>query len=241
MIDKIRKIFRKGLPASSKGASNVSVKEDSELDFWINVWNKNIIEKVRKETGLNPEDERFEQAYDKERVDVANGQLSGILWMAKKPAGYLDGKVVVEMGPGCNCALEVSNARVKIAIEPIAERYRDNNLLLRGNDSVVYLNVGSEKIPLSSNFADVFVASNCLDHVDDIDATIKEIYRVLKPGGEFFLNVEINHEPTDCEPYALKYQDVVDLFRSFETEFINQMKNPDGREWVRAVFRKPRQ
>lgn len=125
-------------------------------------------------------------------------------------------------------------------VEPIAQAYKDNNLLLNDDQGAVYLTCGSEKIPLFSNYADVVIASNSLDHVEDLHASVKELRRILKPGGEFFLNLEINHEPTTCEPFALKYDEVVDLFKSFDfdTEFILQTTNPDGRDWVRAVFKK---
>ncbi len=216
-----------------------NIKGDSELSFWADVWNKRIIDNVLKKKVIKIDDVNFQTYYNEERILEAKSQLAGILWMAKKPEGYLDDKIVVEIGPGCCCALEVSGARVKIAIEPIAQRYKDNNLFLKDNDSVIYLTCGSENISIFSNYADVVIASNCLDHVADLNESIKEISRILKPGGELFLNIEINHEPTECEPFALSYDDVVILFKSFETIFINMTKDPaDNREWVRAVFKK---
>ncbi|GEM_PF-2124342 len=216
-------------------------KEAHELDFWINVWNKKIVDRVIGKNGLDTNDpENISRLYDVERMKVAKDQLSGLLWMAKKPEGYLDGKIVVEIGPGCCCGLDVSNAKMKILVEPVAEAYRDNGLLLKNNDSALYLTCGSEKIPIFGNYVDVVIASNSLDHVEDINASVAEFRRILKPGGEFFLNLEINHEPTVCEPFALKYNEVADLFSSFETVFMEQTKNPDGRDWVRAVFKKPK-
>ena len=215
-------------------------KETAELDFWINVWNKKIIDDVVKKHGLNnSNDSKFDLFYKEERKIIARNQLSGLLWMAKKPEGYLDGKVVIEIGPGCCCGLDVSKASMKILVEPIAEAYRDNNLLIDNGQSALYLTCGSEKIPLFGDYADVVIASNSLDHVEDINASVAELWRVLKPKGELFLNIEINHEPTVCEPFAPKYDDVVALFKDgFQTVFIDQTTNPDGREWVRAVFKK---
>lgn len=221
-----------------KGESGLVVKEDNELDFWMNVWNKRIIEDVQKQSNLSVSDKEFSTYYNKQRIVVAESQLDGILWMAKKPKSYLDDKIVLEIGPGCCCALEVSGAKTKIAIEPLSERYRLNDLLLKNNDSVIYLTCGSEKIPLFSNYADIVIASNSLDHVEDIIESIKEINRILKPGGELFLNIEINHEPTECEPFSLSKDDVISLFSFFETVFIEETGNPTDREWVRAVFKK---
>jgi ubiquinone/menaquinone biosynthesis C-methylase UbiE len=133
--------------------------------------------------------------------------------LAKWPRDYLDGKVVVEIGPGCCGLLEMSKARLKIAIEPLAELYRNNNLLLKTEGGTVNLTCGAESMPLMSEYADIVIAANCLDHVDDIQKSIAEIYRVLKIGGEVFVNVEIDHPPTDCEPHSFSYNDIVQLFK----------------------------
>jgi ubiquinone/menaquinone biosynthesis C-methylase UbiE len=89
-----------------------------------------------------------------------------------------------------------------------------------------------------SEYADIVIVSNCLDHVDDIEKSIAEINRVLKIGGEVFVNVEIDHPPTDCEPHSLSYDDIVGLFKYLRTVFIESVTNDDGRKWVRAVFEK---
>lgn len=240
MFDKLKNLIKKEeVVVIEPVQQDVQLKEDSELDFWINVWDKEIRDRVVKKNNLGSEKHKdFKKLYNIERIKVAQKQLDGILWMAKKPAGYLDNKVVVEIGPGCCCALEITKARIKIGIEPIAQRYMDNNLLLEGNDSVIYLTQGSEKMPIFSNYADIVIASNCLDHVEDLDASLKEIKRVLKPGGELFLNIEIDHEPTACEPFALSYEDVKKYFGIFKTVFINKTVGDDKRVWVRAVYKK---
>jgi ubiquinone/menaquinone biosynthesis C-methylase UbiE len=178
------------------------------------------------------------ESYDKQREKEGKAQGYRILSLAKKPRNYFDGKVVVEIGPGCCGLLEMSNARIKVAIEPLAEKFRDNNLLLKNEGGAVYLTCSAESMPLMSEYADIVIASNCLDHVDDIDQSIAEIHRVLKIGGEVFVNVEIDHPPTECEPHSLSYDDIVELFKYFRTLFIEGVTNDDGRKWVRAVFEK---
>ena len=41
----------------------------------------------------------------------------------------------------------------------------------------------AEGIPLSDNSAQVVLALDVLDHVSNLDATFKELYRILTPGG----------------------------------------------------------
>jgi SAM-dependent methyltransferase len=222
--------------------SGHTTKQTTELDFWINVWNKKIIE-----TGCWTEDvysligeEKRIDSYDQQREKEGKAQGFRILSLAQKPRDYFDNKVVVEIGPGCCGLLEMSNARVKVAIEPLAEQYRAHGLLLKNERGAAYLTCGSESIPLMSDYADIVVASNCLDHVEDIRASVSEIYRILKVGGEFFLNVEIDHPPSVCEPHSLTFEDVLNLFKEFETVFIRTDVNADSRKWVRAVYKKGR-
>ncbi|MBW8015233.1 MAG: class I SAM-dependent methyltransferase [Planctomycetes bacterium] len=60
-------------------------------------------------------------------------------------------------------------------------------------------------------YFDIVTSINSLDHVDDLDKTISEIIRVTSKDGCFLLMVEVNHEPTKCEPISFSW-DVVDKF-----------------------------
>lgn len=51
--------------------------------------------------------------------------------------------------------------------------------------------------------------------MDDIDNTIKEIKRVLKPKGIFLLITDVNHEPTVTEPLIFSW----DIINEFKPEF----------------------
>jgi ubiquinone/menaquinone biosynthesis C-methylase UbiE len=48
--------------------------------------------------------------------------------------------------------------------------------------------------------------------VDDLDAAIAEIKRIVAPGGLFLLLTDVNHEPTPCEPTCYSW-DIVERFR----------------------------
>ncbi len=78
-----------------------------------------------------------------------------------------------------------------------------------------YVNAPAEKIPFENDYFDVVTSFNSLDHVDNIDITIKEIKRVLKPKGTFLLITDVNHEPTVTEPLTLAW----DIINEFEPEF----------------------
>lgn len=58
----------------------------------------------------------------------------------------------------------------------------------RGFNNVEFRQGDIEKMPVTSNVADVIVSNCVLNLVPDKDAVIKEIFRVLKPGGHFSIS-----------------------------------------------------
>jgi hypothetical protein len=81
---------------------------------------------------------------------------------------------------------------------------------------------------------------NALDHVDDLDATIREVKRVTKRGGFFLLSVEINHPPTSTEPITIDDDVLRKLGPEFEvvTEF--RVGTPSDHNLHRAVITRSR-
>src|SRR5664279_2271282 len=62
------------------------------------------------------------------------------------------------------------------------------NAELRGYNNVEFRQGDIEKMPLTSEVADVVVSNCVLNLVPDKNAVIKEIFRVLKPGGHFSIS-----------------------------------------------------
>ncbi len=67
------------------------------------------------------------------------------------------------------------------------ERARQN-AEARGFNNVEFRQGDIEKMPVTANTADVIVSNCVLNLVPNKDAVIKEIYRVLKPGGHFSIS-----------------------------------------------------
>jgi ubiquinone/menaquinone biosynthesis C-methylase UbiE len=87
-------------------------------------------------------------------------------------------------------------------VEPLASEFQNHGLLLPEGDTI-YLSIGAEQLPLLNDVVDVVVSRNSIDHVESPAQVIREIHRVLKPGGIFILNTDINHPSTVCEPHTL--------------------------------------
>lgn len=102
----------------------------------------------------------------------------------------------------------------RIGLDPLAKEY----LRLGANQHrMEYIDSPSEAIPFMNAECDAVFSFNSLDHVEDVDQTLKEIKRVTRPGGIFLLLVEVNHPPTACEPHQLTPNKLIE---SLKPEFI---------------------
>jgi SAM-dependent methyltransferase len=184
---------------------SVAGKHDAELRWWLEEWLP-----VLQAGGFNPGDasallggEEAAPTYEGRRWQQARAEVRRVLREAAiDDERFFDGKVVVDVGPGPLGFPDACPARVSIGVDPLAERYREAGLLLEGSDAI-YLSVGAEAIPLTSETVDIVVARNSLDHVDDPSAVLEEARRLLKPGGTLILNFDAGHAPTATEPHTL--------------------------------------
>ena len=105
------------------------------------------------------------------------------------------GDVVIDLGSGAgNDAFiarhETGEAGKVIGIDftpAMIERAR-HNAEVRGFHNVEFTQGDIEKMPVTANTADVIVSNCVLNLVPNKDGVIKEIYRVLKPGGHFSIS-----------------------------------------------------
>ena len=122
---------------------------------------------------------------------------------------FFTDKKIMDIGCGPRGSLEWADmTNLRIGLDPLAEGYRE---LGTDNQKMQYTASGSETIPYEDGFLDIVSSFNSLDHVDDLDKTVAEIKRVVKPRGTFLLLTEVNHKPTVCEPIAFSW-DIIDKF-----------------------------
>src|SRR3954467_11698210 len=105
------------------------------------------------------------------------------------------GDVVIDLGSGAgNDAFIARNETgetgkvIGIDFTPaMIERARQNNEV-RSFNNVEFRQGDIENIPVAAGAADVIVSNCVLNLVPDKDAVMKEIFRVLKPGGHFSIS-----------------------------------------------------
>jgi arsenite methyltransferase len=105
------------------------------------------------------------------------------------------GDVVIDLGSGAgNDAFIARNETgdtgrvIGIDFTPaMIERARLNNEI-RGFNNVEFRQGDIEKMPVTSNAADVIVSNCVLNLVPNKDAVMKDIFRILKPGGHFSIS-----------------------------------------------------
>ena len=124
------------------------------------------------------------------------------------------GDVVIDVGSGAgNDAFiarhETGETGKVIGIDftpAMIDKARKNNEV-RGFNNVEFRQGDIEKMPVTANTADVIVSNCVLNLVPNKDGVIKEIYRVLKPGGHFSISdiVLVGELPADIKNAAEMY------------------------------------
>ncbi|MBN1870932.1 MAG: class I SAM-dependent methyltransferase [Candidatus Omnitrophica bacterium] len=131
-------------------------------------------------------------------------------------------KCILDIGCGPRGSLEwASMAHERVGLDPLAKEY-----LKLGADkhAMTYIDAPSEQIPFSDQHFDIVCSFNSLDHVFDVHQTLKEIKRIVKPGGYFLLIVEVNHSSTPTEPIVLGWDIVETLSDDFEILDVKQFE-----------------
>lgn len=165
-------------------------KGDAEFEFW---------RKTRESSGGTLRNDYYEQ--------LCTDQFG-------LTRAFFAGKRILDIGCGPRGSLEwVTEASRRVGLDPLVERYRDLGI---DEHAMEYCSAPAENIPFPDASFDIVSSLNSLDHVDDLQATLGEITRVLVPGGSFLLEVEFGHRPTDTEPIEIRGDFVESLQPAFK-------------------------
>lgn len=136
-------------------------RQKIELEYWKNRGVKNGIDLHRKER--TKQWEIFKELYEVKEIPVA-----------------------LDVGCGAMGGMSLAvSAKKWLLLDPLMDEFK--KLYKGDNINKKYINAFNENIPLDKNSIDVVFSTNALDHANDPDKCLSEIYRVLKPGGYFYL------------------------------------------------------
>jgi SAM-dependent methyltransferase len=97
---------------------------------------------------------------------------------------------VVEIGSGPVGLVTYFPAAERVAVDPLADQYARSADLCALRDPAVDYRAGlGERLPCPDAAYDLAIIENCIDHVQDVGAVMRELRRVLKPGGVLYLTV----------------------------------------------------
>ena len=148
--------------------------------------------------------QRYERGFwERNAAQIAAGavsQLDWYAWRAKQLAerlrrlGYRElvggGARSVEIGSGPVGIVAYFPGAVRVAVDPLEHFYRQDPVLTaRRPPDVQYTDGVGEHLPCPSGGFDLVIIDNCIDHVRDVTAVMREIARVLRPGGVLYLEV----------------------------------------------------
>lgn len=144
------------------------------------------------------------------------------------------GKRILDIGCGPRGSLEwASMTDRRVGVDPLANSYLE---LVARNQAMEYVEATAEALPFDDGYFDVVASFNSLDHVDDLEGAVREIKRVLKPGGLFLLLSDVGHRPTICEPQSYSWE-IVDAFGpELAVEDVRHLEKADDGGIYRSIY-----
>lgn len=119
---------------------------------------------------------------------------------------------VLQVGAGPDDVIDHWDAAEKHAIDPLANEYKEKFHEFQ-DKSVKYIAGVGENLPYEDDYFDVVIIRNALDHVDEPDQTLREVYRVLKPNGALYIWMYLYSWQA-----SLAYRAINALTKKFEVE-----------------------
>jgi SAM-dependent methyltransferase len=111
-------------------------------------------------------------------------------------------ETVLDLGCGPLGALSWFEARVRVGVDELTHEYQEIGFPL-ARQPMLYVRGRAEDPPFPEGQFGAVLSVNALDHVEHFEAAIKELSRVLRPGGRVYLGLNYQDRPTECEPILL--------------------------------------
>lgn len=142
------------------------------------------------------------------------------------PADFFAGRKLLDVGCGpIPYALAFTDCEIW-GLDQLIDEYRALGFPLDTYDPRLHYVCGAaEAMPFADGEFDAIISVNAIDHVDDLQATAREIIRVLRPDGLLRLQVHY-HKPTTTEPWALSDADMAAAFAGLDVRRLSESPVP---------------
>lgn len=192
-------IFKRTLKRLRRSLNPHADKKEFEARFW-----EGLIE---------------ERAGSSESIEVKKEALFKECWEDSFPrylealrikADHFSGKRILDVGCGPITGVVGFEGAELHGVDHLIDEYIRMGYPLDRHD-VKYANAPSEKTLYPDDYFDSVISINALDHVDHFDRTVKEMARVLKPGGELMAQINLHEKPTATEPLCLRPHQILKI------------------------------
>jgi len=99
------------------------------------------------------------------------------------------GKTFLDVGCGTRGVLPIVKAKERIGVDPTISKAKHSYAI--DEIDITYVSSKAEDLSLEDESVDVVCCNNALNHFEDPDLSLAQMYRVLKPGGVLLLEVFI--------------------------------------------------
>jgi ubiquinone/menaquinone biosynthesis C-methylase UbiE len=161
-------------------------------------------------------------------------------WIVPK----ITGKRVLEIGVGDGLGILLYSQLKKvdeiyaIDVDPVAlERTKKNLLDGLGNaDNIHLFEMMAEDMTFEDDYFDCVSLCETLEHVyDDVEA-LKQVYRVLKPGGRLVMTVPHGGKISKMHVRVFDEKYIRKVLKDFKIESLDMLRYPD----LKGLYKKPK-
>lgn len=128
----------------------------------------------------------------------------------------------IGMGTGINLKFYPDNVKKIIGLDPNDGMLKQvQGKIIKGRFQIELINQSGESLPFPDNSIDAIVSTYTLCSIKEIISAIKEIYRVLKPGGKYYF---LEHGLAD-NTKTQKWQNLLNPIQNFWADGCNLNRN----------------
>jgi len=167
-------------------------------EFWNSGWEKRSVEDDHSFLYRLNEEELFNRLKARYDLQKSRGVGIGDYFSNEIKLNSLKNKTCIIIGPGCGEEAMELNLLCKAKVIGIDISFKSasltNTLLHKfGDKSGIGVQGDSRFLPIQSNTIDFVFSSGVIHHSPNIEKSIDEIYRVLKPNGKFCIALYHKH------------------------------------------------